>query len=298
MKKVLYEELLPEEFVQRMQEMPVAYLPLGTLEWHGPHMPLGADGIQSKELFVRVAEKVGGVVLPILFMGPDRVFHDHEKSFYGMDINTEGALHTYYVQQLKGSAYWLEKELFQDYLRSIFAQLSRAGVRIVVGHGHGPSIHAFQELTEEAEEKYGLRIFTAWTYAEDEKLKYQNDHAGANETSIVMAVRPDLVDFGQVKEDESNLIGIAGRHPVRDSSAAFGNEILEYTMKTLIAGIEVIPYQILKTSEATPFVSARYHTAGEATPLTISIKQDDWNKAPSGDYSYTVTFTISYVDDK
>ena len=124
MKKVLYEELLPEEFVQRMQEMPVAYLPLGTLEWHGPHMPLGADGIQSKELFVRVAEKVGGVVLPILFMGPDRVFHDHEKSFYGMDINTEGALHTYYVQQLKGSAYWLEKELFQDYLRSIFAQLS------------------------------------------------------------------------------------------------------------------------------------------------------------------------------
>ena len=222
MKKVLYEELLPEEFVQRMQEMPVAYLPLGTLEWHGPHMPLGADGIQSKELFVRVAEKVGGVVLPILFMGPDRVFHDHEKSFYGMDINTEGALHTYYVQQLKGSAYWLEK----------------AGVRIVVGHGHGPSIHAFQELTEEAEEKYGLRIFTAWTYAEDEKLKYQNDHAGANETSIVMAVRPDLVDFGQVKEDESNLIGIAGRHPVRESSEAFGNEILEYTMKTLIAGIE------------------------------------------------------------
>jgi len=245
MKKVLYEELLPEEFVQRMQEMPVAYLPLGTLEWHDPHMPLGADGIQSKELFVRVAEKVGGVVLPILFMGPDRVFHDHEKAFYGMDINTEGALHTYYVQQLKGSAYWLEKELFQDYLRSIFAQLSRAGVRIVVGHGHGPSIHAFQELTKEAEEKYGLRIFTAWTYAEDEKLKYQNDHAGANETSIVMAVRPDLVDFGQVKEDESNLIGIAGRHPVRDSSAAFGNEILEYTMKTLISGIEK-EYQEIK----------------------------------------------------
>ena len=50
MKKVLYEELLPEECVQRIKEMPVAYLPLGTLEWHGPHMPLGADGIQSKEL--------------------------------------------------------------------------------------------------------------------------------------------------------------------------------------------------------------------------------------------------------
>ena len=73
-----------------------------------------------------------------------------------------------------------------------------------------------QEIKEEAEEKYGLCIMTAWTYADDERLKYQNDHAGANETSIVMAVRPELVDFGQVKEDESNLIGIAGRHPVRE----------------------------------------------------------------------------------
>ena len=103
--------------------------------------------------------------------------------------NNEGALHTYYVQQLKAAVLtgW-KKELFQNYLRSIFAQLSRAGVRIVVGHGHGPSIHAFQELTKRSRRKYGLRIFTAWTYAEDEKLKYQNDHAGANETSIVMAV--------------------------------------------------------------------------------------------------------------
>ncbi len=56
MKKVLYEELLPEECVQRIGDAG-CLSPLGTLEWHGPHMPLGADGIQSKELFVRVAEK-------------------------------------------------------------------------------------------------------------------------------------------------------------------------------------------------------------------------------------------------
>ena len=149
----------------------------------------------------------------MLFMGPDRVFYDRGTEFYGMDINTEGALNTYCVQQMKGSAYWMEKGQFQDNLRSIFAQLSRAGIRIVVGHGHGPSTNAFQEMKEEAEEKYGL----------------------------------ELVDFGQVKENESNLIGIAGRHPVRESSVAYGNEILEYTMKTLISGIEK-EYKILKES--------------------------------------------------
>ena len=86
---------------------------LGTLEWHGPHMPLGADGIQSKELFVRVAEKVGGVVLPMLFMGPDRLFDDRGTVFYGMDINTEGALNIYCAQQMKGSAYWMERDCFR-----------------------------------------------------------------------------------------------------------------------------------------------------------------------------------------
>lgn len=69
---------------------------------------------------------------------------------------------------------------------------------------------------------YGVKLYTAWSFAENEELKFQNDHAGANETSIVMAFRPDLVDFSRVKEDESNLIGIAGRHPVKESSAEYG----------------------------------------------------------------------------
>lgn len=69
MEKVLYEELFPDEFAERIKKMPVAFLPLGTLEWHGPHMPLGADGIQSKELFIELAGKMGRVVLPMLFVG-------------------------------------------------------------------------------------------------------------------------------------------------------------------------------------------------------------------------------------
>ena len=139
--------------------MPVAYLPLGTLEWHGPHMPLGADGIQSKELFVRVAEKLAVWCFPYCLWDLTVYSMTVIKRFMGWIINTEGALNTYHVQQMKGSAYWLEKGLFQDYLRSIFAQLSRAGIRIVVGHGHGPSTHAFQELEEEAKEKIRVNYF-------------------------------------------------------------------------------------------------------------------------------------------
>ena len=57
------------------------------------------------------------------------------------------------------------------------------------------------------------------------------------EDSIVMAFRPDLVDFSRVKEDESNLIGIAGRHPVKESSAEYGKRIKEYTIECIYAGL-------------------------------------------------------------
>ena len=39
------ERLRPIEIRKRREELSVAYLPLGTLEWHGLHNPLGADGL-------------------------------------------------------------------------------------------------------------------------------------------------------------------------------------------------------------------------------------------------------------
>lgn len=87
-RKVLYEELRPMEFIERLNECPVVYLPLGTLEWHGGHLPLGADGLQSREFFVKLAGKVGGIVLPMLFVGPEGGFKSvkDRKEYYGMDV--------------------------------------------------------------------------------------------------------------------------------------------------------------------------------------------------------------------
>lgn len=59
--KVLYSELTPAEFRERLAAVPVAYLPLGTLEWHGEHLPLGSDGIQSQGFFEMLAARVGGI---------------------------------------------------------------------------------------------------------------------------------------------------------------------------------------------------------------------------------------------
>ncbi len=62
--KVDYEELLPQEFAARLARRPVGYLPLGTLEWHGPHNALGSDLLQARGLFRRAARQFGGDCLP------------------------------------------------------------------------------------------------------------------------------------------------------------------------------------------------------------------------------------------
>ena len=71
--KVDYEELLPHEFQARLAHRPVAYLPIGTLEWHGVQNALGADFLQSRGLFRRAAQRFGGIVLPPIWLGPDRI---------------------------------------------------------------------------------------------------------------------------------------------------------------------------------------------------------------------------------
>jgi len=61
---IFYENLTPAEFRKRISAAPVAYLPLGTIEWHGEHLPLGTDLIISRSFFAALAEEVGGIVLP------------------------------------------------------------------------------------------------------------------------------------------------------------------------------------------------------------------------------------------
>ena len=58
---------------------------------------------------------------------------------------------------------------------------------------------------------------------------------------------------------------------------------------------KVIPYTI-KDSTGAAFNFATYLTEGDKTELSIHITEGDWNAAYAGDYSDTVTFTVSYED--
>jgi creatinine amidohydrolase len=223
--EVFYERLTPAEFLRAVEEAPVAYLPLGTLEYHGPHLPLGSDHLQPLGVYVELAKKIGGLVLPPLFAGPDEEAVFGGEHYYGMDF--EFLTKDEKPRRLPGSAYWSDDELFLRYTDGMVKQLSRAGLKAIVGHGHGPSTDLFRRRAPAWRESYGVKVLTLQGILEEEELGFMNDHAGANETSIMLATNPELVRMENLPDDPGVWPrGVMGRDPRLHASAELGRRII------------------------------------------------------------------------
>jgi creatinine amidohydrolase len=238
--KVLYIELNPQEFKERLSKAPIAYLPLGTLEWHGRHMPLGADGLISSGFFMELAKKIGGIVLPMLFIGTDYSKRIEGKEYYGMDIYSYPSNEK--PQKLTGSAYWVGDNFFKQILEVILKQLKRAGFKIVVAHGHMPSTMLFIKQINEWKAEFGLELFTCVQKTMSPKLGLQTDHAAANETSLMMALKPNLVNLDNLpknlKEKPLGVLGPRSMDPREHASSEFGKKIINLQLDRMVDILE------------------------------------------------------------
>ena len=93
-------------------------------------------------------------------------------------------------------------------------------------------------------------------------------------------------DFGAIEVTASQI------HPDKCIKVALATD---KELNNAIDNTKVIPYAIKDSTDAA-FTSATYLTEGDKTELSIHITADDWNAAYAGDYSDTVTFTVSYED--
>jgi len=71
--EVYYHMLRPDQIVARRKACPVVYIPIGTIEWHGVHNPVGADTLQAEGVALLCAQKGGGLVFPSLYYGESRL---------------------------------------------------------------------------------------------------------------------------------------------------------------------------------------------------------------------------------
>ena len=240
---VCYELLRPSQVVERRRTCPLAYLPLGVIEWHGLQNPLGLDGLKVHELCVRAAAKGGGLVFPVPWYGEHRESYLVEANvpIKSAIANEMGLPATNFDPGYMGGRTIIEQSLFyQDLLYHIYYQIRSLGFQaIYVLVGHGP-LKNYAILTSKVFERAtGIKMEVS--FAADLVDGYREDHAGRYETGVMMELRPELVDLTTLPDgDKSELVGIAGEDP-RVGSAELGKAFVERCVDRLVkAGSELI----------------------------------------------------------
>lgn len=177
LENVRYAELRPDELYAVFGEKPVAVWPMGALEWHGPHLPLGLDGIVAEAFAERLVERVGGVLLPTYWHPITTLPHP-----MSLDIDTDA---------------------FRRVVRRTIVGLAKAGARVVcIVTGHFAQGHSM-ELFALAEEFDGNPVVIAASALEPLEDDSLLDHAGRWETAQLLGVRPGLVRLDLLPEDLS-----------------------------------------------------------------------------------------------
>ncbi len=165
-------------------------LPIGILEKHGPHAPIGTDIIRARAYAVKAVKTAYAVIFP--------------EYFYGQ-INE--ARH-------QPGAFALPERVVWDLLEATCDEIARNGFKkivIVNGHGGNPELlHYFMQTRLEKRRNYAVFLyepiiddptfdkqFAALSKADLTK----GDHAGEMETSEILFLRPDLVKLDSAKNE-------------------------------------------------------------------------------------------------
>jgi len=184
--RYLWGELTWPEAQERFQQVDIALLTVGSLEQHGPHLPLDTDAYDAKYLALRVAEACSDpkpLVLPNI---P-----------YGV---------SYHHDEFKGTVS-ISNDTLAKLVYDIGMSISHNGIqKLVIINAHGgnsPALnYAAQMINRDA------HIFVCVDTGETSdvdiyaQVETPNDvHAGEIETSTSLAVRPNLVKMDQVRRE-------------------------------------------------------------------------------------------------
>ncbi len=204
MAKVRFEEMFPWEVARAIAEAPICYLPLGVLEWHGEHAAVGLDGIKAHAVCSEAARRSGGVVVPALWWGVDSREDLPDGGYLTGGIEDGERYH------VPGSMFWIRPETFHALLLDVYEAMRRRGFRaIVVVAGHwSPEVY-LPTVRASGEEFLGRHPGMRWLLLTDQEvvpdLHYPMEHAAGGETSLLMAVRPDLVALDKTFETDRSL---------------------------------------------------------------------------------------------
>ena len=180
-----WELMLPKEFRAAMDALPVCFMPLGTVEWHGEHNALGLDSLKAHALCVRAADKAGGGIV-------------HPPLYGGM-----GGLNQPATVKIEGEQSW-ENDYLRPWLERLCSEFHRLNFKAIImitGHyGHNQQI-VVRETAARMSERLQIPILGTPEYWLAHDAGYYGDHAGIGETSLLWHLHPDLVAIDRIDND-------------------------------------------------------------------------------------------------
>jgi len=169
-------ELTSPQVARLLRETSILCLPLGAIEQHGPHLPLTTDGLIAEGLTRRIVERWGETFdlwqLPLVPIGLSR---EHDWAPGTLSLSIQGFV-----------------TLLRDLARDITRALPARNLAIINGHGGNRGI--LENLLREFEGDFALNACALHPFdlakADGGALDV---HGGKNETSVMLALAPDLV---------------------------------------------------------------------------------------------------------
>ncbi|MGY5151405.1 MAG: creatininase family protein [Candidatus Nitrosopumilus sp. bin_6a] len=162
--KTQFDPILRKAISKKKQ---VAIIPVGSIEQHGPHLPISTDSDIVTEVAKRISEKYGYLLLPTLNYG---VSYEHAP-FFNLSVR-ESTLRTVLTD--------LCLSLLSNNIKKVF---------IINGH-HGnlkPIKNLDVKLKEISKNKQQVFPLSYWHF-----MKREFDHAGFVETSLMLAISKNV----------------------------------------------------------------------------------------------------------
>lgn len=174
-----------KQFEELQPYVDTLVLPIGTIEAHGPHAPLGTDMLIPSKLADIIESKLGGRI----WTAPPIP--------YG---------HNFHLRDFPGTID-VPQRIFADYVHAVVSSFAQWGIKnVVLLNGHGGNMTALNEVANcLADQGLYVLLSNYWLdyQAEIREIAPGVGHAGEDETSLAMAVAPGTVD-----------LSLAGEHTV------------------------------------------------------------------------------------
>jgi len=194
----------------------IVYFPIGTIEWHGNHLPVETDFMVAQRICELANEQVPGYVMPPFYMGTDRWREIDDKEFFGMD--------GWLGKKLAGNLYWLEPEKLESIITDIVDNLTAQGFKkifIISGHGGSRHVEILEKVAVSKDAAYFINPFTALS-------DIHVHHADEYETSVFWACYPgeEAISRAMNIPKDDDYVNFKGYDPRDKSSLETGERLL------------------------------------------------------------------------